>query len=131
MTYFLAGLARFFISVCLLALLSACNDSAIIWATEVKSPDGHLIASAHTEQFGGLGTAAVFTSVFLKQSSSSKKPVEVLTLSNSSAYPVGITSVIMSWQSPSQLQVAYKGDATIEFQAIKCLGVEVSVHHES
>ena len=81
--------------------------------------------SARTEQFGGLGTAGVFTAVYLKQSGQS--PVMILSLSNESAYPLGITAVNMTWITPSHLSITYKGHATINFQAVKCAGVEITV----
>lgn len=102
-----------------------CSDSAIIWSAESQSPDKHYIASARTEQFGGLGTAAVFTAVYLKQSR--QPPAMILSLSNESAYPLGITAVDMTWITPSHLSIIYRGQATINFQAIKCAGVEISV----
>ena len=107
------------------AFASGCKDSAIIWSTESQSPDKHFVASAHTEQFGGFGTAGVVTAVYLKQSG--QPPVMILCLSNESAYPSGITAVNMTWITPSHLRITYKGRATINFQAIKCAGVEISV----
>ena len=107
------------------AFVSGCKDSAVIWSSESQSPDKHFVASARTEQYGGLGTAAVITTVYLSQSGHS--PIEILSLSNESAYPSGITAVNMTWIAPSHLSITYKGHATIEFQAVKCAGVEISV----
>jgi hypothetical protein len=107
------------------AFISGCKDSAIIWSAESQSPDKHYVASAHTEQFGGLGTAAVFTAVYLKQVG--QPSVMIFSLSNESAYPVGITAVDMTWITPSHLRITYRGQAVINFQVIKCAGVEISV----
>jgi len=107
------------------AFVSGCKDSAIIWSAESQSPDKHYVASARTEQYGGLGTAAVITTVYLSQSGHS--PVEIFSLSNESAYPLGITAVNMTWITPSHLSITYKGHATINFQAVKCAGVEITV----
>ena len=114
------------LAVC--AFVSGCNDSSIVWSGESQSPDKHFVASARTEQYSGLGTAGVFTTVYLKQSGQS--PVMILNLSNESAYPLGITVVNMTWITPSHLSVTYKGHATIDFQAIKCAGVEISVEEK-
>jgi hypothetical protein len=111
------------LAVC--ALASGCSDSAIVWSGESQSPDKHFVAKARTEQYSGPGTAGVFTTVYLKQGAQS--PVMILSLSNESAYPAGITAVNMNWITPSHLSVTYKGHATIDFQAIKCAGVEISV----
>ncbi len=114
----------FILAVC--TFVSGCKDSAIIWSAESQSPDKHFVASARTEQYGGLGTAAVFTAVYLKKSGQ-QEAKGILLLSNESAYPLGITAVNMTWITPSHLSITYKGHATINFQAIKCAGVEISV----
>jgi hypothetical protein len=62
----------------------------------------------------------------LKQSGQ-QKGAEILLLSNDTAYPLGITAVDMTWITPSHLNITYRGQATINFQAIKCAGVEISV----
>jgi hypothetical protein len=113
----------FIFAVC--AIVSGCKDSAIIWSAESQSPDKHFVASARTEQYGGLGTAGVYTTVYLKQGRQS--PQEILALSNETAYPLGITAVNMNWITPSHLHITYKGRAAIEFQVVKCAGVEISV----
>jgi hypothetical protein len=109
----------------LCALVFGCRDSAIIWSAESRSPDGHWLASARTEQFGGAGTASVETSVYLKQNS--QPPVEILEFSNDSAFPSGVTNVDMNWVNPTHLEVTYKGHPTIDFQAVKCSGVDISL----
>ena len=96
-----------FFGICVLA--SGCQDSATIWSAEVRSPDGNWLAKAHTEQYGGPGTASVQTSVYLRRINGSQPPVEILELSNDSAYPSGITSVDMNWVTPSRLDFATKG----------------------
>jgi len=60
------------VAVCILA--SGCEryedhlkESLRIWKTEVRSPDGSWIASAETVQNGGFGSAAIQTTVYLKQ----------------------------------------------------------------
>jgi hypothetical protein len=83
------------------------------------------LASASTEQFGGPGTAYVATTVYLKQNS--QPPVEILEFANDSAYPPGITNVEMNWVNASHLEVTYKGHATLNFQAVKCGGIHISV----
>ena len=106
-------------------LVSGCNDSATIWSGEAQSPNKNFVASARTEQHSGLGTAGVYTSVYLKQNT--QKPTTILVLSNESAYPLGVTAVNMSWVTPSHLNIAYKGNANIVLQVVKCAGVEISI----
>ena len=111
------------LTVC--AFVSGCKNCAIIWSGESQSPDKHFVASAHTVQCGGLGTAYVSTAVYLKQRGQS--PVEILGISYESAYPLGITAVNMTWITPSHLSITYKGQATIYFQVVKCAGVEITI----
>jgi hypothetical protein len=111
------------IGACVLA--SGCRASAIIWSAESRSPDGRWLVSASTEQFGGPGTAYVGTTVYLKQDSHPR--VEILGLSNESAYPAGVTSVGMTWLTPSHLELTYQGHASLDFQVVKCAGIDISV----
>jgi hypothetical protein len=65
--------------------------------------------------------------VYLKRPDDSKPPVEILELANESAYPSGITSVDMAWLTPTHLEVTYKGHASLNFQAVKCAGIDISI----
>lgn len=126
MKAFIAGIVVAAIVGCV--LLQGCHDQATIWSTTAVSPNGQIIASAETTQWGGLGTAYVATGVYLKQPKSSQPPLLILGFTNESAYPAGVTAVNLRWLSDSQLDVTYKPGATIDFQAIKALGVDISVH---
>jgi hypothetical protein len=112
-------------SICVSAI--GCRDSAIIRSAESRSPDGRWVASASTEQFGGPGTAYVGTQVSLKAVNGSQPAVEVLGLSNDSAYPSGITNVGMNWISASHLELTYKGHASVDFQVVRCAGIDISL----
>ena len=110
------------------ALLVGCgSDQATIWSTKLASPNGQLTASASTTQIAGPGNNWVGTTVYLEQTKVAR-PVLVLSFSNESAYPAGATAVALHWLSNSQLDVTYKEGATIEFQAIKAIGVAISTH---
>jgi hypothetical protein len=111
------------VGACVLAC--GCQDSAIIWSAQSRSPDGRWLVSASTEQFSGPGTAYVGTTVYLKQDSHPQ--VEILELSNESAYPAGVTSIGMNWLTPSHLELTYQGHASLNFQAVKCGGIDISV----
>lgn len=117
--------ALLLIIVGICASVFGCRDSAVIWSAKSWSPDGRFLAIARTEQFGGPGTAGVETSVYLKQDS--QAPVEILELSNESAYPAGVTNVTMNWLTASHLELTYKGHASLNFQVVKCAGIDISV----
>ncbi|TAL74803.1 MAG: hypothetical protein EPN56_09905 [Rhodanobacter sp.] len=109
-----------------LALVGCGSDQAIVWATKAASPNGQLVASAETTQVAGPGTAWVGTSVYLEQARVAH-PLLVLSFANESAYPPGVTAVNLHWLSNSKLDVTYKSGAAIEFQAIKALGVTITI----
>lgn len=113
------------LSVC--TLLSGCSNVATIWSTEVRSPDGRWLAKALTEQHSGPGNALLQTTVFLKDTKGPKEPIEVL-LFTQDAKSIDLK---MNWLTPSHLEVIYKQPAVIDFQAIKCAGVEISVRDVS
>ena len=108
-------------------LLVGCQDSAVIWSAKSLSPDGHWLASARTDQYGGPGTASVQTTVYLKWLNGTQPPVQILEFTNASAYPSGSTTVAMNWRSQTHLEVTYNGNATLNFQAVKCGNITISV----
>ena len=109
---------------------SSCRDSAIIWSGQSKSPDGTWDVTAQTEQFGGMGTAVVITTVYIGQHGNNRAPLEILELWNGSAYPAGVTQVQMNWVSPAHLEVVYQ-KATVNFQAVRLAGVTITVREAS
>jgi hypothetical protein len=113
------------VSVC--ALLSGCSNVATIWSTEVRSPDGRWLAIAHTDQYSGPGNAALLTTVFLKHTKGPKSPIEVLLFMQDTKS----IDLKMNWPTASHLEVSYKQPAVIDFQAIKCGGVDISVQDVS
>src|SRR5690348_10807868 len=112
-------------------LLAGCgSDQATIWSAKASSPNGQLVASAYTTQISGPGTAYVGTVVHLAQVKAHNNLL-VLGFTNASAYPSGATAVGLHWLSNSQLDVTYKSGATINFQAIKALGVSITAHQQA
>lgn len=99
----------------------------MIWSGRSLSPDGHWLATARTDQYGGPGTAGVETTVYLKWLNGSQPAVQVLEFTNESAYPSGATSVAMKWTSQTHLEVTYKPHATLNFQAVKYGNIAISV----
>jgi hypothetical protein len=112
-------------------LLAGCDsDQATIWSAIAASPNGVLIASAHTTQISGPGTAFVGTTVSLGVAKDTK-PLVILGFANESAYPAGVTAVKLHWLSNTELDVTYNSGATISFQAIKAYGVAITAHQKA
>ena len=115
----------FIILVCLAVV--ACQDKATIWSAESVSPDGIWRAEAHTDQYGGPGTARVQTNVLLKRTNTTGASIEILEFENESATPPGITAVKMEWITPSHLEVSFGKQAHLYFQVVKSAGIDISV----
>ena len=120
--------AVFIVVVGVCVLLTGCGDNGTtLWSQEVRSPDGQWLAIADTKQWSGPGNAYVATSVYLKQAASTQPPIKILGFSNESAYPSRIANVTIEWVAPKHLNVRYGSHATLDFQVIKCSGVDISV----
>jgi hypothetical protein len=118
------------ILVCLLTL--GCHQAQapnVSWSEQVKSPDGIWLATARSEWGGGMGGSYDVTIVALKIINGSQPPVQILLFSHE--YPT--MNLKMDWLGPKHLNVKYGpsarpgDDVSIEFQAIKCAGIEISV----
>ncbi len=107
----------------------SCLSPATIWSEDFKSPNGYWVGTAVTKQWGGPGTAAIITSVLLKRAGSSDSPQLVFQLDNETVWPKGITSLQMTWLTPTHLQIAYKGHATVIFEAIRVADLDISVRN--
>jgi hypothetical protein len=105
-----------------------CQDVATSWE-EAWSPDGLWLDAARSQQWGGPGTAYDATSAYLKWVKGSQPPVLVMAFSHQYA----TMNLKMNWLTPTHLEVAYGPSAkpadhvTLDFQAIKCGGIDISV----
>jgi hypothetical protein len=113
----------FILGLCLFA--AACEDAAVIWKAQDASPDGHWVASAQMKQFGGPGTAGLETIVFLAHPGD-KKLTAILVFSPEMP---NVGQIEMHWLTNTHLDVTYHSDTRVDFQAIKCAGVDISLEH--
>jgi hypothetical protein len=87
------------------------------------------LATARSQQWGGLGTAYDATTVYLKQANGSDAPTQILSFSHQ--YPT--MNLTMRWVTTTHLEVIYgpsdrAGDhVSLDFQAIKDGGIDISV----
>ena len=109
------------ISVCV--TLSGCKSAVTIWSTESSSPDGQWRAIARTDQYSGPGNAALLTTVYLKATKGRKDSIEVLLFMQNTKS----IDLKMNWVTSSHLEVTYSQPAEIDFQAIRCGGVDISL----
>ena len=108
-------------------VVSGCKGSEKIWSAEARSPDGNMLASARTVAQSGFGTGYIGTVVYLNRVKRSQPPMEILQLSDDYETPSDEISVEMKWLTPTHLELTYKGHRTLDFQAVKCFGVDISV----
>ena len=115
------------LTLAICALMSGCGGSAI-WSAESRSPDGKVLARARTAATsGGLSIlSSTDTKVYLKWASGSRTATSVLELADASDAP-GDTRVEMNWLTPTHLELTFKGNQTVVFQAIKWFGIDISV----
>jgi len=106
-------------------LMTGCNNTERAWSAQAKSPDGRYIVIAETLRPGGWGTGApAQTTVDLNYTSGHQSSAEILTFVGGPEEPDGM-NVGINWLSPTHLELTYKGHPTVEFQAVKCRGVDI------
>jgi hypothetical protein len=115
----------FVIGVCI--LFSSCNPKTT-WYAEVPSPDGYWVANARTDQYSGPGNAGLYTGVYLRRTRGQKDPIEILLLDQQETGPITLK---MDWLTPSHLEVTYTSNPSVDFQAVKAAGIEISVRELS
>ena len=109
---------------CVLSI--SCKNTERTWSAQAKSPDGRYVVTAETLRPGGWGTGApAQTTVDLNYTSGHQSSSEILTFVDGSGGPDGM-NVGIKWLGPTQLELSYKGHPTIEFQAVKCRGIDIS-----
>jgi hypothetical protein len=110
------------------ALLLFCGcKAAPTWSTESRSPDGRMVAKAEAFTNGGFAAPGPSTTlVYLKQTTGSQKAVLIFAFSEGP--PEGMR-VKMDWLSPGHLELTYEGQHTIDFQAVRYAGVDISVRN--
>jgi hypothetical protein len=110
-----------------LAATTACSDVETVSTQRVASPNGAWVAVAKTERHSGPGAAGVQTIVSLQPSRGNQAANMILLLSHDPNRPGVDTGLKMSWLTNSHLEIAYRHNPSLDFQAIKDAGVDISV----
>src|SRR5580698_5158474 len=107
---------------------SGCHSTETIWSAQAKSPDGKVVASAQADlRNKGLSIiSGIDTNVYVNWAGDKRPPMLVLNLADGSDAPSDIT-VDMRWLAPTHLELTYKGNRSIGFQALKWAGIDISV----
>lgn len=111
------------------AFTSGCRASPT-WSAEARSPDGKLVATAKTYTQSGFGTGWVQTTVYLNWTTGSQPPMLILAFSEGPSSSGGM-DVGMKWLGPTHLELTYRGQRPLDFQAVRSNGVNISVRDPS
>ena len=93
------------------------------WSEQSVSPDGTWIALASNQRGGGMGAAYKDAIVRLKRTRGPNAEITILSFSNEAQ----VADLKMDWISPTHLNVTYSSYAALDFQAVKCAGIDISV----
>ncbi len=122
-----SSISKGILIVTLVTSIVTCSCKAPpTWSAEARSPDGKRITTANGFDNGGFlapGPSATF--VYLNRTVGSQPKVLIFALSGGES--VGSGAVGMNWLAPNRLELTYKGHPSIDFQAIHCAGVDISV----
>jgi hypothetical protein len=117
----------------------SCHDP-VVWKIELRSPDGAWLATAHTDQYGGFGSAWVETVVTLSKLDGTVnrgKPFDILeypdggpihqsyTLSPENAG--GGVNLEMRWTTANHLEISYSGSLDTDLEVVRFGGVDISL----
>jgi hypothetical protein len=117
-----------FLALACCAFLSGCKSHPT-WSGEAKSSDGKMIATASTFQDAGFLAGETQTTVYLNWAVESQ--TKTLILAYSDGPSAQNMAVEMKWLTPTHLELSYKGQRSLDFQAIKCNGVDITVRDPS
>lgn len=107
----------------LVLMLVGCDDSQVVIKDEVKSPDGSRTARVQTHAFYGPGNNAMFSEVYLFWTEN-PHPTQVILLNAPHDKYAGVKVV---WRGNNALDVIRHPEAKVEFQAVKAMGVDISL----
>jgi hypothetical protein len=85
-----------------------------------------MIATASTYEQSGFGTGWVQTTVYLNWTKGSQPEMLILAFSDGPSETGGM-NVGLKWLTPTHLELTYKGKRPLDFQAVKCGVVDISV----
>jgi hypothetical protein len=85
-----------------------------------------MIATAYTVVPSGIGTGDFGTRVYLNWATGRQPKTIILAFAEGPDEPGGM-NVGMTWLAPTHLELTYRGYRNLDFQAVKCHGIDISV----
>lgn len=118
----------FVVVACLaIVLIQFQTRPTIIWSAQTRSPDGGWLVTATTKQQSGPGTDEVYTEVYLERTAGRRVPMEIFSFTDN---PQSI-HVQLNWLTTSHLEITYPDFAEVDFQAVRCAGIEISIREHT
>lgn len=111
-----------------LAITTTSCSNWKTWSARAVSPDGRYVATAETVRPGGWGTgSAPVTTVQLNWTVGSQAPSLVFAVAAvaADADKPGLLNIGLRWAAPDRLEIRYSKQETVQFQAVKCDGVDI------
>jgi hypothetical protein len=121
----IARRAKCLLAVELLVLASCETNPEVIASTNVSSPDGEWIATAHTDQYSGPGNAGLYEIVSLRRTAGIRDTTQILLLDVGERAPP--FAIKMVWLTSTHLEIQYSEPATVDFQVVKNAGIDISL----
>jgi hypothetical protein len=113
--------------LCFFSLAGCHSANETMWSARSASSDQAWLALARTEHTNhGFGGESVWTTVEMKQNIRNGEPVQVLMFADDDGSN-SIRDLKMNWSTSQHLNITYRGDTPITFQAIKAFGKDVTV----
>lgn len=110
--------------------LAGCSDRSTVWSGRVESPDGRWIVIANSSVYGGPGTASADTSVYLQPRRGGARLL-VLEIDNGQNSAPFSGAIRIIWKDADHLDLEQEGYGAIDFQAVRCYGIDISLNAES
>ena len=110
-------------AVGLVLMLGGCDSSEVVIKDEVKSPDGSRTVRVQTHAYSGPGNNSMYAEIYLFWTEN-QQPIEVLLLNAPHDKYAGVK---VRWHGNNALEVTRHPEAKVEFQAVKAIGVDISL----
>lgn len=109
-----------------LSLVGCGDDKKVTALTTSRSPDGNWAVFANMVQYGGPGTAGLQIEVSLGPARQPDERAMILLLDPDQRVSAAGDTILVNWRSSRSLSIKYPKGSSIDFQAIKAYGLNIS-----
>lgn len=131
----------FILAVTVLLTNGACGGPAVIWSSQVSSPNGRWLALAECKQYSGPGNDYLETIVRIR---GIDNPKSIMTIADFNcqecavphpyahdniANAGGLIGLKMKWSAPNHLLITYRDNPNIVLEVARLWGIHISYKH--